>query len=149
MVLWCDDICAFYVLMFFCLLLMPTTLGISWSRNCFFLLICPFVLHITHSCLPNVKFVYCMYGQYNKTFLLSSISYYNPLNTGHRTDMQIPLGPFWTLYDIQTRSTIWTSNHNPTWRSIWHSPFEIWTWQFFIGHVNIYNKCREYTHLIT
>lgn len=33
----------------------------------------------------------------------------------------------WHLYKVQTRSTVWTSNHDPTWRSIWCSTLELWT----------------------
>lgn len=135
------------MLKFFCLLLMPTTLGISWSRNCFFLLICPFVLHITHSCLPNVKFVYCMYGQYNKTFLLSSISYYNPLNTGQTCRSHWVHSGHYTTSKLGPQFGLPTTTQPEGQYDIHLLKFGLGN--FFIGHVNIYNKCREYTHLIT
>ena len=36
------------------------------------------------------------------------------------------------LFDFQTRSTIWLSNHDPTWTSYWHSTFHLWTGYIFL-----------------
>lgn len=60
--------------------------------------------------------------------LQCAVSYTNTVNTRRRIDVQIMsiLGQSY-LYDIQTKSTIWTSNYDPSWTSA----FELWTGLFF------------------
>ena len=57
------------------------------------------------------------------------------------------------LFDVQTRSTIWMSIHDPTWTSYWRSTSHLWTGYIFwtsLGHLwqlqEMYTWCNIFLH---